>query len=393
MRQWVVVSLAAALTPACATGVSHPQATQVSSGGHGAYEASLAASPYGFVTAWYDTRDGNPEIYLRELDASGRPLGPERRLTDDPALSYEADVAVFDDDVIVAWYDRDESGKTGRLQARLGRWARDGAPQWIHTLSAENRNGRNPLVKVRGDQLFCVWLESDYDQSVVVWAQWWHVSGVPIGAPLRLAPAGVTTWSVNAAVGEADGEAWVVFDAAVATRADELFLVQLTPEHRNVIRLTADDGFVSKYPDIELMGDRAAITWFDERDGNREVYLLVATRDALLAGAPTERHRVTRTAGESIGAYVGSNGQRVGLAWSDVIDGQHEIFFQTFDSEGDPLASPLRVTNTSTASLIPAIVGAGPGFALAWNEDVIGARGDHRSGGRSEIVFTQVSVP
>ena len=331
------------------------------------------------------TPETAPEIYLRELDASGRPLGPERRLTDDPALSYEADVAVFDDDVIVAWYDRDESGETGRLQARLGRWARDGAPQWTRTLSAENRNGRNPLVKVRGDQLFCVWLEGDDDQPVVVWAQWWQVSGVPIGAPLRLAPAGITTWNMNAAVGEADGEAWVVFDAAVATRADELFLVRVTPEHRNIIRLTADDGFVSKYPDIELMGDRAAITWFDERDGNREVYLL--------AGAPTERYRVTRTAGESIGAYVGSNGQRVGLAWSDVIDGQHEIFFQTFDSEGDSLASPLRVTNTSTASLVPAIVGAGPGFALAWNEGVIGARDDHRSGGRSEIVFTQVSAP
>ena len=72
---------------------------------------------------------------------------------------------------------------------------------------------------------------------------------------------------------------------------------------------------------------------------------------------------------------------------------QPEIFFQTFDSEGDPLPSPLRVTNTSTASLIPAIVGTGTGFALAWNEDVIAARDDHRSGGRSEIVFTRVLAP
>src|SRR6187399_1883590 len=64
------------------TACSHAaEPTQVSHSGSGAYEAALATDEKGFAVAWYDSRDGNPEIYMRLLDDSGRPSGPERRLT------------------------------------------------------------------------------------------------------------------------------------------------------------------------------------------------------------------------------------------------------------------------------------------------------------------------
>ena len=88
--------------------------------------------------------------------------------------------------------------------------------------------------------------------------------------------------------------------------------------------------------------------------------------------------RVTDTAGESIGAYVDWNGRRFGLAWSDQVEAGRPH---------DPDGYPQRLTDNPTASLIPAIRGAGLQFALAWNEDLVDARGDHRDGGRSEVVF------
>ena len=97
--------------------------TQLSNSEQGAYELSLAADATGFVAAWYDTRDDNPEIYMRRVGGSGRPTGPERRLTDDLALSYEPDIALVGEDVVIAWYD--QIGE--KLQARVGRWARDGS--------------------------------------------------------------------------------------------------------------------------------------------------------------------------------------------------------------------------------------------------------------------------
>ena len=38
---------------------------QVSESGRGAYEASLTPFRDGFAAAWYDTRDGNPELLKR----------------------------------------------------------------------------------------------------------------------------------------------------------------------------------------------------------------------------------------------------------------------------------------------------------------------------------------
>ena len=42
---------------------------QISDSGFGAYEVSLAAWSDGLAIAWYDTRDGNAEVYVRTLDA------------------------------------------------------------------------------------------------------------------------------------------------------------------------------------------------------------------------------------------------------------------------------------------------------------------------------------
>ena len=379
------------------SGCSAPAPTPVSihhisQSGQGAYEVSLAASDAGLAAAWYDTRDGNPEIYARRLDPDGRPTGPEWRLTDDRRLSYEADVALLDDSLVVAWYDRSSDG---RLASRVGRWAREGTRTWVRSLpvsspehATRDTQARNPLVLVRGTTMFCAWIEPAADEPSAVYGQWLDEDGQAVTPPARLAPAGNTTWNLNGVLDEA-GRPWLVFDAAVETESEELFLVRVLPSGPLVLQLTADDGFPSKYPDLALSDGRVALTWFDERDGNREVYLFGGSLDGL-AHASVSARRVTQTPGESIGAYVTWNRGRIGLAWSDDHDGQHEVYFQPFDPGGAPLEPARRLTDNTTASLIPAIVPLADGFGLAWNEDIVAERGDHESGGRSEIVFARV---
>ncbi len=383
-----VVVLSGCSAPAPTPVSIHP----ISQSGQGAYEVSLAVSESGLAAAWYDTRTGNPEIYARRLDPDGRPAGPEWRLTDDLELSYEADVALLDDSLVVAWYDRSSDG---RLESRVGRWDRDGTQTWVRSLpvsspehATRDTQARNPLVLVRGTTMFCAWIEPAADESSAVYGQWLDEDGQAVTAPERLAPAGDTTWNLNGVLDDA-GLPWVVFDAAVETESDELFLVRVLPSGPLVHQVTDDDGFPSKYPDLALSRGRVALTWFDERDGNREVYLFGGSLDDL-ADLGVGARRVTQTPGESIGAYVNWNGERIGLAWSDDHDGQHEVYFQTFDPSGAPLEPARRLTDNATASLIPAIVPLADGFGLAWNEDLVAERGDHESGGRSEIVFTRV---
>ena len=222
--------------------------------------------------------------------------------------------------------------------------------------------------------------------------------GESLGERTRLGPASETTWNLNAAL-HSDGRVWVVYDAIAGTKAEELFVVEVDwpdasrPAKVTRVRLTEDDGFASKYPDIDMEVEtgRVALTWFDERDGNREVYLAVVSRQALMSGlSEAQQVRVTDTPDESIGAYLAWNGYRLGLAWSDEVGGQHEIFFALYDSSGHSLGTPRRLTANPTASLIPAIARSGDGFALVWNEDVIEDRGTHETGGNSEVVFSLI---
>ena len=394
MSQSVGALLALVLCCGLVTVRAQSDAVQVSRSGRGAYEASLAAHLDGFAVAWYDTRHGVPEIYARLVDGSGRPVSDEYRLTASAGRSYEPSIDVPDpeisDDLIVAWYEVTADDSSSR--ARVGAWTAAGAPRWTRTLSDPRRDGRAAVVAVIGDRMQCVWIEetdTERNVSAAIWAQQLGLDGEPLGVAHRVADASRTTWNLNLSV-DGEGVPWVVFDAQLETRAHELFLVRLGRDPAAVERLSVDDGASSIYPDLAFGAGRAAVTWWDTRDGNAEVYLAVVDEEELPNGIERAASRVTDTAGESIGAYVDWNGTRFGLAWSDEVEvgRPHDVYFQRFAANGAPDGGPRRLTDNRTASLIPAIRGAGLHFALAWNEDLVEARGDHRGGGRSEVVFT-----
>ncbi len=359
---------------------------QVSESGFGAYEVSLATWNDGLALAWYDTRDGNAEVYVRPLDAQGRDAGPELRITTSTAQSYEADiVAALANSFAVAWY---EKAADDALRAHLGVWLRDGTPVWSTAIGAATGNSRNAVVRAHGDALFCAWIQADADGNEAVWGGWWGFDGRVRLAPVLLGAASETTWNLNAAVDDS-GTALVVFDAQAGTQAEELFLATLEDASTTLAQLSTDERIPSKYPDLALAGGDAALSWYDERDGNKEVYLAVAPLRAL---SPIEPHarRVTNTPGESIGAYVAWNGQRIGLVWSDDSDGNYEVYFQSFDAGNYPQGAPRRLSETPTNSLIPAIKPWAAGFALAWDEVAPAAAGVHDEATRAEVVFSLV---
>jgi hypothetical protein len=366
----------------CLLGVAcHSRPIQVSNSTTGAYEAALTPFADGFAAAWHDTRDGNGEIYLRLLDASGRPAGPEHRLTNGTEESYEASIERLGDALVVAWYD--QSGK-GQQTAKLGMWRPDGANLWVHAFP----NGtRNPVIRSTATAVFCAWIHTEADGREAVFAGWWHSNGRPRSAPVRLGPASTTTWNLNAAVDES-GVGWVAFDAEASTRASEVYLARADIAGP-AVRLTSDDGAPSKYPDLSLAaGGRAALSWQEERDGNVEVYLLTGRLSDLGGPIDARARRVTTTPGESVGAYLAWNGDRLGLAWSDRTPGQHDVFFASFDSSGAPRQPARRLTRNATWSVVPAIQPRGDGFALAWNEYAPASVEVHD--GRSEVFFTTV---
>ena len=354
---------------------------QLSSSGAGAYEASLTIGVGRSAVAWYDTRGGNAEIYAREIDENGRGVGPEHRLTSGSADSYEADIVSVSDAFAVAWYEQTSSGER---RAKLGLWNSSFEPLWIVDLSPADRDSRIPVVETFGNRIFCAWIETNASSEVGVRAGWWDMEGRVVIEPRLLGAAGPTTWNLNSAI-DAEGSAYVVFDAKVGTRSEELFLARVGDTGIELERLTADDGIASKYPDLALAAEGAALTWLDQRDGNVDVYLLVGPSSDLADDIDALALQVTKSTGESIGADVAWNDGRVGLAWSDDSVGQYEIYFQSFDSTGLAINDPARLTHNRTASFIPSIQASADTFMLSWNEVALDGRGELASDARSEI--------
>lgn len=356
-----------------------PRPTQVSNSRRGAFESALAPFGDGFAVSWYDSRDGNGEIYLRLIDANGQPAGPERRLTTSTDDSFEASIDRLGDGLVIAWY---EQSSKGEQAARLGMWTGDGRNRWVHTFASGTRN---PVVRSSATAVLCAWVQTEARGQEAVFAGWWEADGRPRGAPVRLSAATRTTWNLNAAVDD-DGTGWVVFDAAFASRTNEVYVSKVDASPAAPVRLTTDDGAPSKYPDIAIgTGGRVAVSWQDERDGNVEVYLHTAQLGELTGEIDGPVRRVTNTPGESNGAYIAWNGDRLGLSWSDETLGQHEVYFTSFSRNGAPRESQRRVTNTAEWSLVPAIRAHGTGFALAWTEYIPASVEHHR--GTAEVFF------
>lgn len=379
-----------------AAGCGSPEPLQISDSGFGAYEVSVEAFDDSLAIAWYDTRDGNAEIYLRLVDPAAGSMSAEHRLSRSPGQSYEVDIAALGQGLAVAWYERDEDG---RLTAKLGYWEPDAGLVWLVDPGSPGMPSRNPVVAAADGRIFVAWIETvsrgglraDEDRPAAeqVVAAWFAPDGRKLAPTVVLGEASATTWNLNADIGDDGATAWVAFDARIDTEADEIWLARLSGDEVERHRLTADDGHASKYPDIEFAGDRTALSWFDERDGNREVYLF-AGDEASLTSLDSGATRITAGDGESIGAYLTWNQGRIGMAFTDQVDGRYDVYFEAFASDGSALGARRSISRTREQSLIPDIVPWKGGFAIAWNEVAAGPAGAHDANARSEVMLSIV---
>lgn len=382
MRGWPLLAAFAVLSAACSP--HHDR-------GMRAHELSLAVSPDGAFVAWHGGPRGRSSIYLQRLDARGQLRGPPIQISDGPGLAFEPDLVWSADGLVVAWYERER--KTGMLTAWLAAVAPDGERHWRVSLSGGGKQARNPVVRVHDEALHVAWIEQNGPENAeaTIWYQRFSAAGLPLQPPMQVGQASRETWNLNAAVH--DGAFVIAYDAVIGTAAPELHMIVIRNGLVERRRLSEDDGYASLYPDLQFsMFGRAALTWFDERDGNQEVYLLTGDADALGSIGTANARRISHTPEDSIGAYLAWNGEVIGLAWSDRVGGQRDIFTQQFSAEGRPVTPVYRVASSSEHAGVPAIRARDDGFLIAWNDYVL--RGDraHLDVASSRARVAQVPV-
>jgi hypothetical protein len=359
-----------------------------------AYEPSVAVTPLGTFAAWHGGTDDRSLIHVQRLDGKDRPAGEPIAVSDGRRLAYEPDLVATANGLAVAWYEKDPA--TGRLSAWTAGLTPEGRREWLLPLTAGTGNARNPAVRLVGDHLEAVWIEQaaedDGSNAAAIWHQRLSPAGEPLAPPRRIGEANRDTWTLNATVA---GDSLVVaYDAALGTRAHELQMIMLRDGAVLHRRLSEDDGHASVYPDLQVSASgQAALTWFDERDGNNEVYLLAAPFDRLAGGEVPAPTRISHSEADSIGAYVAWNGQTIGLAWSDDFSGQRDVFAQVFSADGEALGPIRNVGASAEDAGVPAIRASGDGFLIVWNDYVTGTgAGPHGDMASSTIRLARLPI-
>jgi len=131
-------------------------------------------------------------------------------------------------------------------------------------------------------------------------------------------------------------------------------------------RLTNNTA-LSNYSSITSSGSNLHVVWFDRRDaGDAEIYYKNSTDNGDTWSADV---RLTNSLGDSYIPVVAVSGSNVHVAWYDNHDGNNEIYYKRSTDNGISWGADTRLTNNSGESRYPSIAVSGSTVHVAWSDN------------------------
>ena len=130
------------------------------------------------------------------------------------------------------------------------------------------------------------------------------------------------------------------------------------------VRLTSNAAS-SIFPAVAASGTDVHVVWEEYRDGNGEIYYKHSADGGSSWGADT---RLTVNAANSFSPSVAAAGPMVQLVWFDQRDGNHEIYHKRSTDAGANWGADTRLTVDGAASIFPAVAVSGSVVHVAWEE-------------------------
>jgi hypothetical protein len=309
---------------------------------------------------FFEERDGNREIYYKRSTNGGTSWGPDVRLTNNVAVSHFPSIAVSDGIVHVVW----EEYRDGNAEIYYKRSSDTGVTWGADTrLTNNSAKSLSPSLAVSGSLVHLTWFDQR-DGNNEIYYKRSDDAGLSWGADTRL--TNDPSASIYSAIAASKAIVHVVWE-----------------EHRHgngeiYTKRSSDGGLTwgsdtrltnnsanSFSPSIAVSGDDVNIAWFDQRDGNLEIYDKHSADGGLNWGADK---RVTMDASVSNYPSVAVFGSDVHLVWFDERDGNTEIYYNHSTDNGATWATDIRLTNDAARSTDPCIALASSTIHVLWTD-------------------------
>ena len=263
-----------------------------------------------------DDRGLKGEVYYqRSIDGGVSWQKAVQLTTDDGSFSGYPTIAVLNNEVHVAWTDR----RNGNDDIYY-RKSTDGGSTWLPEtrITSDPHDSSFPCLSISGPVLHLVWTDTRYEEGEVYYCRSLN-SGQSWGSQIRL------TNNIGNSI-----------NASVCVTANDVHVV-----------------------------------WQDDRNGNDEIYYKRSTDGGLTWGADL---RLTHNSFKSNFPSAAVMGKTIIIVWSDLREGNPEIFGLRSIDNGDTWSDEFRLTNTQRESLNPKIAMEGAFAFLTWHElsDVAG---------------------
>jgi len=342
--------------------VSGPDAVRISRDGlDNASPGALATNGENFFVTYGGNEGGKGRLFGTFIDAEGKAVGTERRLTQIEPDAFDSRVAWTGDRFGVAWSDRrfDNYEVFFALFDRNGQKLNPGDVR----ISDTPQYSINETVAFTGAEFVMVWQEGQgRNGSFSLSGQRIALDGSRVDAPVTISTEGE---SPSAAVGRPGlGIAWGANNRIFFAPFDFALKPLRTP-----VELTRV-GERGSYPDVVWNRDAFVVTWTNTTtDGKTSVSA------AVLDGMGTVRQAGKTVSDSPRFARDGSVlplGDRMLMVYSDTRDqnGGYELYTRMLTSTLDPLGNSARVTNGQGDSVFPRIAfGAGGQVGVIFRDD------------------------
>jgi len=135
------------------------------------------------------------------------------------------------------------------------------------------------------------------------------------------------------------------------------------------LRLTNDPGWSTTSFNnawcVASSGDTVHVVWYDNRDGNYEIYYKRSTDVGSNWGPDT---RLTDNSASSEWPAISVSGSDVHIVWYDFRDGNNEIYYKQSTDSGTSWGLDTRLTGQSSNSDYPSISAAGNNVNIVWRD-------------------------
>ncbi len=303
---------------------------------------AIATTPAGgFVVAWRDTRNGNPDIYIQRYDNNGNTQGNNARVDDDPGTNEQKEPTIATDgsgNFVVGWLDKRNSNSDIYLQLYTNDGSKLGANLKVNDDTGVEPQ-YHPSISMNFNGAFILVWTDERNGDDDIYGQRFDNTGTRKASNFKITDAGGTSAQFYPSVSvDGRGYEFIVWEDE-RTGSSDIFMQKYTDlgaKIGNNFKIQEEsDKKNQKRPRIASDNSgNILIVWQDDRNGDRDIY----AHRYYSNGVPAPKNlKINDDIGSStqwnpsLAADV--NGNFV-IVWEDYRSGHAEIYGQRFNTNG-----------------------------------------------------------